>query len=107
MTAQSAPRRWLVTIGLIGAVVALLAVPLIISATRSTGGPEQFVGTDAQATSAIEQSHPGYRPWAHALFNPSSPEVESGLFAVQAALGAGALGYVLGRLHGRGRQDRL
>ena len=36
----------------------------------------------------------------------SSGEVESGLFALQAALGAGALGFVLGTMRERRRQRR-
>ena len=37
------------------------------------------------------------------LFTPGSTELEAGLFALQAALGGGVLGYALGRLHGRVR----
>ena len=35
------------------------------------------------------------------MFSPGSSEVESGLFALQAALGGGVLGYALGRLRSR------
>lgn len=87
-------RRRLVTGLLVLAVVALFALPLLLD-----GGASEYAGTDSQATGAIEDS--GYRPWFEPVFAPSSGEVESGLFALQAALGGGLLGYVLGRLRGR------
>ena len=54
------------------------------------------------APEAVAES--GHEQWFEPLFSPDSGEVESGLFALQAAIGAGILGYCLGRLHGRRRE---
>ncbi|HPB72058.1 MAG TPA: energy-coupling factor ABC transporter substrate-binding protein [Phycicoccus sp.] len=90
-------RRHLSTIGLIMLALAILAGTFLVA-----GGAE-FGGTDSAATEAIQASHPAYQPWFHSVFQPKSAEVESGLFALQAALGAGVVGYILGRLRERAK----
>lgn len=92
----------IVTLVCVIALVALFALPLWLDARRSGDG-ERFGGTDAAATEMIEESDPGYRPWFQPFFAPSGGEVESGLFAMQAAVGAGVFGYAIGTMRGRKR----
>jgi cobalt/nickel transport protein len=87
-------RRHLVTALLVLGILALFVVPVVVHV-----GGSAFAGTDGQATELIERT--GYTPWFHSVFSPGSAELESGLFALQAAAGAGLLGYALGRLHSR------
>lgn len=96
------PRNRIVNLLLLAGVVTLFAVPLALGMNTS-GQPagQAYAGTDSKAADAVEQVDPGYRPWFSPLFQPGSSEVESGLFALQAAIGAGAFGFALGRLSGR------
>lgn len=66
---------------------------------------EAFGGTDGQAEEAIAEVAPDYEPWFEPLIGELPGEVESGLFAFQAALGSGVLCYVLGRYQGRRKAE--
>lgn len=85
---------------LLVAIVAIFIVAVVLGTKAAEGEDEAFGGTDGAATSAIEDT--GYEPWYEPLMSPAG-EVESGLFALQAALGAGAVGFALGTLRERNR----
>lgn len=80
--------------------VAALAV-LPVALGMGDGKEEPFTGADSQAQSAITEIRPDYKPWFSPLYEPPSAEVESALFALQAALGAGVLAYYFGLRRGR------
>lgn len=75
------------------AVIALAILPLVIH----HGGDAEFTGADGQAEAAITEIQPDYKPWASPLWEPPSGEIESLLFALQAAIGAGLVGFYFGR----------
>lgn len=89
---------------LVAGIVAIVIVALVLDAGRS-GDHERFVGSDSAATAQIEQDNPDYQPWFTPLYAPTSGEIESGLFALQAALGGIALGYCFGALRTRRRVE--
>ena len=86
-------RSALVNWVLVLVVVVLAALPLVLV-------DGEFGGADGVAVERIDAT--GYRPWSAPLFEPA-PETSSGLFALQAAIGAGGLGYTLGVLRTRAR----
>lgn len=81
------------------AVLALAVVPLFIHAPVKEG--EAFTGADGQAEALIARLRPGYAAWFPSLCEPPSGEIESLLFSLQAALGAGVIGFYFGRARGR------
>lgn len=85
---------------LIAAMFVVFVVSFVIGGTH-TNPEERFGGTDDAATTQIQKSDPGYEPWFHSFFEPESSEVESGLFALQAAIGGAVLGFAIGGLWGR------
>lgn len=84
---------------LIVAVVLLVVLPLwLVERPAAVDGEaaEIFAGADDKAKDAVSEIHPGYEPWFAPIIEPASGEIASLLFALQAALGAGVIGYYLG-----------
>lgn len=79
---------------LIGVVI-LVLIPLIFNSGAS------FDGADGQAEEAITEIQPSYKPWFSTIWEPPSGEIESLLFALQAAIGAGFIAYFFGYAKGK------
>jgi cobalt/nickel transport protein len=77
------------------AVVILFAIPLIL------GG--NFEGADISGGSALEKI--GVKPWFKPIWEPPSGEVETGFFALQAAIGSLIVGYFFGYYTGKQKRD--
>lgn len=81
-------------------IVLLTVLPLLLvrapTAEPGAEAPAVFGGADERAQQAIGQIAPHYRPWFTPLYAPPSGEISSLLFALQAAIGAGVIGFWLG-----------
>lgn len=88
---------------LLALVAAIVIFPLAIYNGK---GEEQgyFGGSDDQGPEYIEST--GYIPWFHSIWEPPSPDIESLLFAVQSAIGAIIIGYVLGYYQGQDKERK-
>ncbi|OQA43277.1 MAG: Cobalt transport protein CbiN [Chloroflexi bacterium ADurb.Bin325] len=93
MSAKSA-NAW-VTVALIAIVILLAVAPLFLHRDS------EFGGADGEAETAITEIAPDYEPWFSPLWEPPGGETESLLFALQAALGAGFIGYFFGLKRGQ------
>ena len=82
--------NWLLVAG----VIALAQFPVLF--VRG-----EYAGSDGQGTEAIQKLQPGYKPWFEPVVELPSGEIESLMFATQAALGAGVVGFVIGLYRGR------
>jgi cobalt/nickel transport protein len=96
MKKQTKWNNWLLIFGVI-----ILAVTPVIFIKGA-----EFGGADGQAETAIKEIEPKYEPWLNSLIELPSKEVESLMFAVQAAAGAGVIGYVIGLYKGRSQQRK-
>lgn len=83
---------------ILAAVVLLTVLPLWLVPYLGIGGDEGelFGGADDKVQQAIATVAPDYQRWFEPLLEPASGEIASLLFALQAALGAGVIGYWLG-----------
>jgi cobalt/nickel transport protein len=80
-------------------VVILAIIPLI------TQQGTEFGGADGVAEEAITKIQPEYKPWFNSIWEPPGAETESLLFALQAAIGAGFIGYFIGVMRQKNKQD--
>lgn len=80
---------------LILVLIVMVTVPLL------TLTDAEFGGADGQAEEAITEINPDYEPWFSPLIEPASGEIESLLFSLQAAIGAGFIGYFYGLVKGK------
>ena len=84
---------------LIAIVIGLAAFPLF------TIKDAKFAGADDKAKDAIAEIKADYKPWFSPVWEPPSGEIASLLFALQAAIGAGIVGYGLGYMRGRKKKE--
>lgn len=87
------------TIATLAAIVVIALVPLLIF----QGSDNEFAGADAKATAKVERIAPDHEAWINPIWTPPGGETEGALFALQAAVGAGVLGYVAGVVRTRHR----
>ncbi|WP_292731786.1 energy-coupling factor ABC transporter substrate-binding protein [Methanoculleus sp.] len=90
--------KYSMELAVVALIIVFAAVFLIQDATIRASGEEAWGGADGEAADLIEAS--GYEPWAEPFWAPPSGEVESLLFALQAAIGAVIIGYVFGYWQG-------
>ena len=72
----------------------LLVCLLLVVGSYLVGSSKngEFGGADT-----IAEVNEEYEPWFESLWEPPSGEIESLLFALQAAIGAGFIGYYVGK----------
>ena len=87
------------TLILVVIVITLAVLPLLMLKDA------EFSGADGEAEKAITEINADYKPWFSPLFEPKSGEVESLLFALQAAIGSGIVFYGLGYMRGRKKKE--
>lgn len=80
------------------AVVLLAVLPLIFV-------QGEFGGADDAAEQLIQSIEPSYTPWFFSLFELPA-ETESMLFALQAAIGAGFIGFAFGFFKGKASKSK-
>lgn len=90
---------WKKNLILVVAVIVLAVIPMYVAKDG------EFGGADGQAMDAVSDVDPTYQSWAQPLLEPKSGEIASLLFATQAAIGAGIVGFVLGRITKKDKDD--
>ena len=91
-------KLWQKNLLLLLLVVIITVIPLIFVSG-------EYGGADGAAEGLITEINEDYVPWASSPFEPASGEIESLLFALQAAIGASVIGFGFGRLSAKNKAD--
>lgn len=84
--------------------VAIIAIAPMVMYSGLGEDQGYFSGSDGAAGEAIEEL--GYEPWFSSFWEPPSGEIESLLFALQAAIGAIIIGYFIGYWRGSSKYKK-
>lgn len=87
--------------GLLSQAFLVLLVIMLAVAPLFLRKEAKFEGADDRAEKAIAEVSKDYKPWFTPIWAPPSGEVETFIFALQAAIGAGVIGYIFGFLRGK------
>ena len=79
--------------------IVIVIVPLVLLKDA------EFAGADGLAKEAITEINPEYEPWFEPILELPSGEIESLLFCTQAAIGAGVIGFIFGRMTAKPKKD--
>ncbi len=77
-------------------VVLLVLLVVLVVGTLALNQNAAFEGADGEAEEVIAVVNPDYEPWFEPVWEPPSGEIESLLFALQAALGTGFICFYFG-----------
>lgn len=82
-------------------IILLVCVVILFTAPLLFNGDAEYGGADGMAEEKILEIQPQYEPWFGSFWEPPSGEIESLLFALQAAIGAGFIAYYFGYMKGK------
>lgn len=86
-------------------VLAIIALFAALFIYQNSTGVHEWAGADDQSEKVIsELTGSNYEPWSSPVWEPPSGEIESLLFALQAAIGSLVIGYFLGYYRGSMRK---
>ncbi len=81
--------------------IILIILAIVISTVPILMVSGEFGGADGEAEELIIEIAPNFEPIMDPVMEPASGEIESLLFVTQAAIGAGIIGFILGRMTAR------
>ena len=94
-------RKLSINTWLLGGAVILSLAPVLIYQGK------EFKAIDSINVAVIKEVKPDYKPWFKPVIKPSGSEIETFLFATQAAIGSGVVCYILGLYKGRTERRKI